>query len=183
MFLASTSAALATGVLLQSAHTEEAVEPIIDIHQHTNYAGRTDEKMLKHQRAMGVTTTILLPAGKPVKRASTHNGKSNGLAAKTGGNESVQAMAKRHPKGFLFGANEVPDLPGMQKDPSQKTNIAEAHPEVVKKMRAAYDKFWQEARPLMVNEKAPMSKTRPFHVWFNQQIKNGGIPQWKAPKL
>jgi predicted TIM-barrel fold metal-dependent hydrolase len=115
-FLASTSAALATGVLLQGAHAEEAVEPIIDIHQHTNYAGRTDEKMVRHQRAMGVTTTILLPAGKPVKRASTHNGKSNGLAAKTGGNETVRAMAKRHPKEFLFGANEVPDLPGMQKE-------------------------------------------------------------------
>ena len=65
---------------------------------------------------MGVTTTILLPAGKPVDRASTHNGKSNGLAAKTGGNETVQAMAKRHPKEFLFGANEVTDLPDMQKE-------------------------------------------------------------------
>ena len=91
-------------------------EPIIDIHQHTNYTGRSDEQLLKHQRAMGVTTTILLPAGKPVNRPSTHDGKSNGLAAKTGGNETVHAMANRHPKEFVFGANEVPDLPGMQKE-------------------------------------------------------------------
>jgi hypothetical protein len=35
----------------------------------------------------------------------------------------------------------------------------------------------------MVNESAPMSKTRPFHVWFNQQMKTGGIPQWKVPSL
>ena len=57
------------------------------------------------------------------------------------------------------------------------------HPDVVKKMRAAYDQFWKEARPLMVNEDAPMSPTRPFHVWFDEQMKNGGIPDWKPPTL
>jgi arylsulfatase len=71
----------------------------------------------------------------------------------------------------------------MRKDSGQKTNVAEAHPEVVKKMRAAYEIFWKEARPLMVNESAPMSKTRPFHVWHAKQMKAGGIPQWKVPKL
>ena len=50
-------------------------------------------------------------------------------------------------------------------------------------MRAAYNKFWKEARPLMVNEDVPMSPTRPFHVWFAEQQKAGGIPDWKAPKL
>jgi len=29
----------------------------------------------------------------------------------------------------------------------------------------------------------PMSKTRPYHVWFDEQTKNGGIPEWKEPKL
>ncbi len=41
-------------------------EPIIDIHQHTNYANRSDLALLRHQRHMGVTQTILLPAGTPV---------------------------------------------------------------------------------------------------------------------
>ena len=41
----------------------ETPEPIIDIHQHTNYSFRTDEQLLAHQKAMGVTKTILLPAG------------------------------------------------------------------------------------------------------------------------
>ena len=39
-------------------------EPIIDIHQHVGYSGRPDHVLLAHQRAMGVTTTILLPAGR-----------------------------------------------------------------------------------------------------------------------
>ena len=71
----------------------------------------------------------------------------------------------------------------MLKDPGQRTNIINQHPEVAEKMRAAYNKFWKEARPLMVNESAPMSKTRPFHVWYAEQMKNSGIPQWKVPKL
>ncbi|MDP6916240.1 MAG: hypothetical protein QGF29_14205, partial [Verrucomicrobiota bacterium] len=71
----------------------------------------------------------------------------------------------------------------MLKDPGQRTNIINQHSEVAEKMRAAYNKFWKEARPLMVNESAPMSKTRPFHVWYAEQVKNSGIPQWKAPKL
>ena len=50
-------------------------------------------------------------------------------------------------------------------------------------MRAAYSKFWEQALPLMVNEGVPMSKTRPYHVWYDEQMKAGGIPQWKEPKL
>ncbi|MFP6884318.1 MAG: hypothetical protein VCA40_07780 [Roseibacillus sp.] len=68
-------------------------------------------------------------------------------------------------------------------DPGQKTDVATRHPEVVKQMRAAYNKFWQEARPLMVNEKAPMSRTRPFHVWYKEQMEKGGIPNWVPPAL
>lgn len=88
-----------------------ADEPIIDIHQHIHYHYRTDEQLLAHQRAMGVTTTILLPAGRPVNSPSTHNGESNGLEAKAGENAECYLFAQQHPKEFLFGANNVPDLP------------------------------------------------------------------------
>ena len=71
----------------------------------------------------------------------------------------------------------------MEKDPGQETDVAAEHPDVVKRMRAAYDDFWKEARPLMVNETAPMSKTRPFHVWFEKQQAEEGIPEWTPPDL
>lgn len=71
----------------------------------------------------------------------------------------------------------------MQADPGQKTNVIDKHPQVVKEMRAAYDAWWKKTRPMMVNETAPMSPTRPFHVLYNKQLKAGGIPQWKSPKL
>jgi len=91
--------------------TEIKKEPIIDIHQHIHYHERTDEQLLAHQRAMGVTTTILLPSGRPVNSASTHNGISNGLQAEAGGNAECYLFARQHRKEFLFGANDVPDQP------------------------------------------------------------------------
>ena len=76
-------------------------EPIIDIHQHTNYSFRTDDQLLAHQRAMGVTQTILLPAGSLY-----------GLEANCTGNQAVYDFALDHPREFVFFANEVAGLPG-----------------------------------------------------------------------
>jgi len=86
-------------------------EPIIDVHQHTTYHGRTDERLLVHQRNMGVTHTILLPGGSPVDLPSTHKGKANGLYAGAGVTSTCQAIVKQLPKEYSYFANEVPDLP------------------------------------------------------------------------
>ena len=99
------------------------------------------------------------------------------------GSEPTDHMWKRFAvrnERFRLVENSLYD---MKKDPSQKTDVASEHPEVVKAMRAAYEKFWKETRPLMVNEDVPMSPTRPFHVLHAKQLKEGGIPEWKAPKL
>ncbi len=104
---------LASSLATAICHAQEATttaEPIIDIHQHTHYHGRLDEHLLTHQKAMGATTTILLPAGTYVQRPSTHNGKSNGLAARCGTTQDAFNFAKAHPGAFLWGANEVTDL-------------------------------------------------------------------------
>lgn len=107
------SAGFVLTATLTGAERESAApaEPVIDIHQHTNYSGRSDEQLIAHQRTMGVSKTVLLPAGSPVERPSTHLGKSNGLAAQCGGNQSCLEIARQLPKEFLFGANEVADLP------------------------------------------------------------------------
>jgi predicted TIM-barrel fold metal-dependent hydrolase len=122
-FLAAGAWTLAGAALARGTAPSPRDEPILDIHQHTNYGGRrdpsgkeirpgrTDDELLAHQRAMGATRTILLPAGREVDRDSTHQGKSNGLQGTCGGNESCQKLARNHPEAFSFGANEVPDLP------------------------------------------------------------------------
>src|SRR5947207_1025698 len=115
-FLAA-STALALGLATGCKTTGPAsAEPIIDIHQHLGYSGRTDDVFLEHQRKMGITKTILLPAGRPVITASTHEGFSNGLQAKCLGNQECYHFAREHRKQYLFGANEVPDLDGAVKE-------------------------------------------------------------------
>jgi predicted TIM-barrel fold metal-dependent hydrolase len=88
-----------------------AAEPIIDIHQHLNYSGRSDKALLAHQRALGATTTILLPAGRSVSTASTHQGAANGLQAGALGNEHCYRFAAAHAAEYRHGVNEVPDIP------------------------------------------------------------------------
>ena len=65
----------------------QGAEPIIDIHQHTNYSGRSDADLVAHQRKMGITKTVLLPAGSKY-----------GLAASAGGNDTVDQLAKQYPR-------------------------------------------------------------------------------------
>ena len=45
-------------------------------------------------------------------------------------------------------------------------------------MREAYDKWWEEVRPLMVNEDVPLAKERPYWVNDNKQKESQGIPEW-----
>ena len=71
----------------------------------------------------------------------------------------------------------------MVNDPGQKNNVIDRHPEIVQQMLKAYDGFWEETRPLLVNEKAPMSQTWPFHELYNEQNAAGGIPAWIEPDL
>lgn len=78
-------------------------EPVIDIHQHTHYHGRTDAELIAHQQTMGVTHTVLLPAGKYF-----------GLEVDAGGNETVVHLARKLPRQFSFFANEVPFLDNAQ---------------------------------------------------------------------
>jgi uncharacterized protein len=75
-------------------------EDVIDIHQHTPYAGRVDEELVAHQRAIGATLSVLLPSD-PV----------TGLAVKAGGNDVVAALAARLPGEYVIFCNEHPDTP------------------------------------------------------------------------
>jgi predicted TIM-barrel fold metal-dependent hydrolase len=107
-FLAGTAKWVAASSMLPLAFNLD--EPIIDIHQHTDYTGRPNATLLAHQRAMGITKTILLPAGTPAFGLSTHKGDSNGLQAQCTGNEVCYEFSQKYSSEFTFGANEVPDL-------------------------------------------------------------------------
>ena len=65
----------------------------------------------------------------------------------------------------------------------EKNDVASEHPEVIKRLRAAYDVWWEETLPLMVNEQVPLSPVQPQTVRYEKQLKEKGIPDWTPPKL
>lgn len=83
-----------------AAPLQAAGQEVIDIHQHTPYSGRSADELVRHQRDLGISKTVLLPAGSRF-----------GLAASAGGNNVVGALAQRFPKEFVVFANELPDSP------------------------------------------------------------------------
>jgi predicted TIM-barrel fold metal-dependent hydrolase len=93
-----------TFLAVACASLAEGAEPVIDIHQHTNYSGRTDEQLIAHQHTMGITKTVLLPAGSKF-----------GLDVGAGGNDSVVAFSRAHPGEYTFFANELPNIPETKK--------------------------------------------------------------------
>lgn len=85
---------------LAAAGARGAEREVVDLHQHTPYSGRTAEQLVEHQRALGISKTVLLPAGRRF-----------GLAAGAGGNDEVRALMKRYPGEFVCFANELPNIP------------------------------------------------------------------------
>ena len=71
----------------------------------------------------------------------------------------------------------------IQNDPGQEVDVARQHPAVVKQLRRAFDDWWDEVRPLMVNEDAPLDVAKPFRDQFLRQKAAGGIPEWTPPKI
>lgn len=97
-FLTTAATLLGTAALARADIS--SAEPIIDIHQHVPYSGRTAEQLLAHQAAMGITFTILLPAGSRFA-----------LAAGVNPYPETKALAEAHPDRFRWFANEVSDQP------------------------------------------------------------------------
>ena len=83
--------------------------------------------------------------------------------------------AVRNSRFRLVNNKELYDI---RNDPGETTNVIEKHPEVVAKMRRAYDAWWEEVLPLMVNEDAVGPKVNPFKERYWKQF--GGGPAEKT---
>ncbi len=75
------------------------------------------------------------------------------------------------------------ELYDIEEDPGETTNVIDEHPVVVEKMRAAYDRWWSETRPLMVNEDVPLAPERPYFALYEKQREESGIPKWMPPPV
>lgn len=69
------------------------------------------------------------------------------------------------------------ELYDLTADPGETTNVIAAHPEVVTTLRAAYDSWWREVQPLLVNENVTGPKINPLKELYWKQF--GGGPDEK----
>ena len=107
-FLAVSGSITVAGSATTQAAPSDA-EPIIDIHQHQGYKGRTREQFLAHQRMMGVSTTVILPSARAFDRREDGS-RLNPDRAKNGSNGNAHTLATEHPAEFVRFANELPTL-------------------------------------------------------------------------
>ncbi|MCL5745690.1 MAG: DUF4976 domain-containing protein, partial [Acidobacteria bacterium] len=67
------------------------------------------------------------------------------------------------------------ELYDIKADPGEENDIAERNPEVVRRLDAAYDKWWEEILPCLENENAVPPKVGPFTELYYEQF--GGGPK------
>jgi len=77
---------------------------------------------------------------------------------------------------YLF---DIPNDPGELKD------VAAEHPDVVERLKKSYEDWWASTEPLLVNEGLPRVavEDQPLGVRYHKQLKERGIPAWKAPVI
>jgi arylsulfatase len=85
------------------------------------------------------------------------------------------SCAVRSQRFRLVNNNQLCDI---ENDPGENHNVIDKYPDVVANMRQAYDKWWDEVLPAMVNEDAPHAKENPYRVLYLKQQAEKGIPLW-----
>lgn len=66
------------------------------------------------------------------------------------------------------------ELYDLAADPGQKSNVAADHPQVVRQLEAAYDRWWDDVQPFLVNERATPPSFNPYHTQYWNQYQGPG---------
>lgn len=80
-----------------------------------------------------------------------------------------------NPNGKAIGNQGSPawQLFDLTSDYAQSRDVASNHPEIVKEMQTAFDQWWEECRPKMINEQVTGPKLNPFAVRYWEQFGGG----------
>ena len=62
------------------------------------------------------------------------------------------------------------ELHDIKNDPGEKNNVIDQFPNEFRHLKAAYDRWWQEVQPALVNENVVGPRDMPFHVLYRQQF-------------
>ncbi len=108
----------------------------------------------------------------------THVGRWNDKKSE-GGPQKLGKCSIRNAQYSLVHEGKGWELFDLQKDPGQRDDIADKNPDVVKELSAAYDKWWDDVLPMLVNEEAYKTapKVNPFKELYRKQF--GSVPDTK----
>lgn len=126
--------------------------------------GRSLMPMLENPGADWPDRHLFTHQGRWEKNASPNESKFKMAAVRNTRWAMVSEKGGSKPDWHLFD---------LTKDYAQKTNVAAEHPAVIRELSAAFDKWWDECLPLMVNEKAVGPKLNPFAVQYWNQFGGG----------
>ena len=146
---------------LAGAKITDAVRPQIE--------GRSLVPLLENPSAPWADRTLIAHQGRWPKLADPNESKFKMCSVRNTRWHLVSEKGAAEPKWELFDLKE---------DYSESTDVAAQHPDVARELAAAFDKFWSEALPLMVNEKAIGPKINPFQELYYKQF--GGTPTAEA---
>ncbi len=65
------------------------------------------------------------------------------------------------------------ELYDLKADPGETNNVFDDHPDIVAALRSAYDKWWDDVQPLLVNENAAAPKMNPLKELYWKQFGGG----------
>ena len=82
----------------------------------------------------------------------------------------LRGCAIQNTRFTLVNNTELYDL---KVDPGETTNVIAEHPDVVATLRAAYEQWWKDVQPLLVNENAAGPKMNPMKELYWKQFGGG----------
>jgi arylsulfatase len=84
-------------------------------------------------------------------------------------NSKYAQCAVRSQRFRLVNNQELFDIAN---DPAEEHNVIERHPAIVAEMRKAYDQWWAEVEPRLVNENVPLAKENAFATLYREQVQH-----------
>ena len=73
------------------------------------------------------------------------------------------------------------ELYDIAEDPGETLNLYTEKPQIVQAMKDAYDAWWQQVRPLMVNDGVPITGLDAHRRACEEQLAKGPLPAWQNP--
>ncbi len=133
--------------------------------------GRSLTPLLENPEAAWQDRPWFTHVGRWPKLADPSDFKFRMASVRNQGWAMISEKGGRHPKWHLFD---------LSKDPGQRNNVIQQHPEVARALGTAFDQWWDACLPRMENEKVRGPEKNPFAILYWKQF-GGGPESLKNP--